>query len=290
MPEEVTAVLEQDTIEPGNLSDEDLGKLVDTPETPEAPADAAKTVEATDKTPVAPTVKEGQPAEKPAETKPSMTPEELEKTKKRLNDAQAFIQRQAQEIGMLRKQTPEEIQERIKKINELAIEGDYVSAQTEYQKLQTEQQQIQLQQAQQTAGQNLQTLTTLIPNLPEVAPHAIAVAMEEDGVTQQQAEQFFQSALLEHPVVAWAMTKRGETFSALKQAKAEIATLKAENAELKKKPGEVLKKVEQSLKSSKPLSASSGQAPATFKPSDISEAQLSEMSDAELNDLLKDGG
>lgn len=199
---------------------------------------------------------------------------------KQLDDAQAFIQRQAQEIGALRKggqpkPNPDAL-------NELYYSNPAQAVQQTVQQTLAEQQQVAL--------ENEAQIRQVVPEITDSAfREEIGKLALEDGFSQENVNAFMQNLGSSEPEVVARYAERVRHGRALAEKEGQITELNNKVAELEKKlassSADVASKIAAATKTPSKLNSNSGQG--GDNQGAVSEAQLATLSDAELDDLIK---
>jgi hypothetical protein len=189
----------------------------------------------------------------PVEEKPAIDPKEYEDLKKKVEAQEKFLNRQATEIGTLRKTTPEqELANRklmMEEYNRLYYEEGPFAANEYYKTEQAKIDQAKTVIAQQEYTERLQNnktaVTQFIPDV-ETRIDRIADMMKEDGADDKNIEFFKKNPFAVDPVTLYNMDKRVGLKTELATVKAENEALRTEVAELKKAPGKLIDSINQS--------------------------------------------
>lgn len=278
------------------MTDEQLEAAINPPETPaektpsvpqeeekaETPPNTTETAE-----PSKEVKKEVAPESKPPEEEiVQITKSEWEKTQKRIEDKEKFIQRQAQEVGQRRK-SEEQLRAEIFTLEQKLVEKQYepLEARAIQKELDVREAQLGEAELSKRFEANRNTVKAFVPELEAYIDDVVAI-LKEDGQPEEAIRAFRENPYSEHPGVIVNLTKRAELARTLRNKDAEIASLKAENAALKAKPQEVVKKIEQALKQPTAMTNDSGQA--TSVKASIDESQIPLLSDAELDRAIKE--
>lgn len=198
-----------------------------------------------------------------------------EKLEKQVKDKEEFIQRQASEIGALRKQ----ILDMQAAMPETPEESLYYSdpAEAVNQVLKQREQAAYIENLNHAVAvkENELTVKTIVPDIDDLID-SIADTALKDGATQETVRAFKNRPYNAPPDLVIQLAKRVK-------AEKEVETLKARIAELEKKPDDVLKKVEAAARTGKTLTAKTGQSGG----GSVSEKSRHMLTDAELDDLLR---
>lgn len=231
--------------------------------------------------------------ETPPEAEPPIDYEaKFKELETRVAAKEQFIQRQANEIGLLRKQNPQEVREQIQ-----AIESEYDRIYAEQGKFAADQfwkgierqreEAIAEQQTVNNIKQMKQTRERVLADTPtfESSIGDIADVLKDDGFKDEFIEQFKQSPYAieygELRLLHKAATYRKESVS----QKKEIETLKAKIAELEKKPAEIIDKINNATKSV--TGKSSGTSAPNGKVIDITALNPRRLSYQQLKEMQK---
>ena len=278
---------------------ETVTQAVETASVPDEQLDAilSGTQEQEEKPPVEkePEKKEAAPAQEP-EKKPEEPPketvtlskEEHEKLLKQVKDKEAFIQRQAAEVGERRKREQQLLSEmenlkgiiRDKSIEDpLAAHQAAALLQSHNNELQQIHMRDGIERNKAATLQVVPTFDTLVDDMAEIA--------KSDGINDELVQAFRSNPYAEDPGTLINLAKRAEAARAIKERDTEIAALKTRIAELEKKPGQVVKNIEKALKEGPTITSGSGQATSVKTP--IEPTQLALMTDEELDKFIKEG-
>jgi hypothetical protein len=286
--EETPKIPEQTEEQPEQESTEELVEL---PHADDADIDAflekeeKADAEAANKEPKPePQAQEQEKQEQPTEqaVKPQ-TPEEVEKLQKRVKDKELFIQRQAAEIGNLRKQLTEFIAAKKKGLEDRFLESpekaldDKLDIKEAEKKLETLEKQERTLVTRALVDSHIEAEEGLMEGMVN--------ALQRDGLDPQTISQFalnpYENAT---PGELIQLAKRAKAENVVRELVSMMQTLIKQNEELKSKPNRVLNKVEEALKSPPRLNGKSGQAISEKK--GVGSKQISQLSDAELEELL----
>jgi hypothetical protein len=296
-PEPQDTVINLDTLDDAALEEQIAlgdGEPSEVPEEENAAAQEPEGEHAPEETPVGEQVQpEGTPKElQPEENTTPAAETDVKKLQKRLDDSQAFIQQQAKEIGELRKPsqvplpqnaqqglqlTPEEEEQ----VNDLYLENPVKAWALNTELLQQKQQAMAKYQSEQEArilAENKEFVDKSVPDLSESLDD-MATILRSEGVSEENISNFRSNPY-------WV--NAGELINLAKRAKEEKrnAVLEKENAELRQKLGDFPKKIKDATKSTK-LNGNIASAPKGEK-AKIEEAQLTKISDADLEKLIED--
>ena len=210
----------------------------------------------------------------------------------RVASKEQFIQRQANEIGLLRKQNPQEVRDQIQ-----AVEAEYDRIYAEQGKFAADQfwkgierqreAAIEEQRTVQNINHMKQTRERVIADAPtfETSIGDIADVLKDDGFKDDFIEQFKQSPYSieygELRLLHKAANYRKESVS----QKQEIETLKAKIAELEKEPGNIIEKINNATKSV--TGKSSGTSSPNGKVLDITTLNTRRLSYQQLKEMQK---
>jgi chromosome segregation ATPase len=222
----------------------------------------------------------------PADEIVNITKSEWEKVQKRIEEKEKFIQRQAQEVGQRRK-SEEQLRAEIYALEQRLVEKQYEPLEARAIQKELDAREAQLGQAElsQKLEANRRAVTTYVPE-PDAYLTDMAEILREDGQPEDGIRDFMQNPYENHPGLIINLAKRAEARRELRNKDAEIASLKAEVAALKGKPAEVAKKIERALKQPTTMTNDSGQATSVKAPIDAS--QIPHMTDAEIDQLIKE--
>lgn len=199
-----------------------------------------------------------------------------EKIRKQVEDKEAFIQKQAQEIGNLRKkvkefESPHEDAKTRERLKEKFSEDPLAATEEAIFDIETRK------------GKQRDLIKSLIPNLEEIKED-IAVLVREEGSESEEAISLF----LANPYVADPVKLR--YWAALAMHKKDKETLSKQVEDLKGQlqttGKDVLKKIEKAAQETKTLTAKTG-AEAEEETTTLTEEQISYLSDEELKRLTK---
>lgn len=226
----------------------------------------------------------------PSTTEPKQEADETVKLRKRVEDQDRFIQRLGTEIGLLKKETPEDVQKRLKEVrdtyNEMALTDPFAAKAYLDQKISEENQRQQAQQQQAFIAKVQQTKADVTSHAPEfeTSIEDIATLMQQDGANAQVVDQFRRMPYLFDSALVVNLTKRALQAKEITGLKSEVERLTKENQELRQKPGQLVDKIEQAASQTRPMTGKTGGASAADgslpKP-------IYRMSTAELNELQK---
>lgn len=256
MTEAATVEAEEtsDTPDVRTLSSEDLENYgIDTEEKELAKTETTETP--TEKEPETAKPKEG--AEKPDATDetqpdPVSNPElealkaEHEKLKGRWENQEKLISRFGNEIGLMRKMTPEQTRIELDRIRDVWRE-DPIAGDEEMRKFRFRQQEDA---HKEEAARIIQKVSSTKEALKQFVPEFdsgiddLAGLIKEDGAGDEYVKAFRENPYLLDHTTLYNMHHRARLSKEVAGLKAELETLKIENEALKKKPGEMLKKIE----------------------------------------------
>lgn len=212
--------------------------------------------------------------DKKIEVKTDLSAEE--KIKKQVEDKEAFIQKQAQEIGNLRKKVrefeiPHEDAKTRERIKEKFSEDPLGATEEAIFDIETRK------------GKQRDLIKSLIPNLEEIKED-IAALVKEEGSESEEAISLF----LANPYVADPVKLRYWAALATHKKDKETLTKQVEDlkGQLQTTGKDVLKKIEKAAQETKTLTAKTG-AEAEEETTSITEGQISQLSDEELKQLTK---
>jgi len=256
--------------EVAQLSDDELKKAVVQAKSGAGKEEKPKPEVKPEKTEVSPKPKGD---EKP-EVKSELSAEE--KIRKQVEDKEAFIQKQAQEIGNLRKKVkefeiPHEDARTRERLKEKFSEDPLAATEEAIFDIETRK------------GKQRDLIKSLIPNIEEIKED-IAVLVREEGSESEEAISLF----LANPYVADPVKLR--YWAALAMHKKDKETLSKQVEDLKGQlqttGKDVLKKIEKAAQETKTLTAKTG-AEAEEETTTLTEEQISYLSDEELKRLTK---
>lgn len=222
----------------------------------------------------------------PQEDKIYVSKKEYEQLQKQNTHGQQFIQRQASQITELQKAR----QALEGRLNELSTNLDQVALENPIQAVDNRMEMYRLQQEHQAnlayereliSRQVVDSHITPRENLLQDMVEVLRSDGLDDGFVSQFAQNAYNAA---QPETLIQLAKRAEDRRALKEASAKIAELEERLKRALEKPASILQKLSQNASKPPPVSAKTGGAVA--KPS-ISEAQIANLSDTELNELLE---
>jgi hypothetical protein len=230
---------------------------------------------------------EGTPEEpQPEEDTAPVAETDIEKLRKQVDDKESMIQRQAQEIGKLRKQPPppQELEltaEEEEQVNNLYYESPVKAMALNQKLLQQKREAVATYQAEQNEQQMAETkeaVNGIVPNINEMTDDMVAV-LRKEGTKEEHIESFRANPYQVHPGALINLAKRA-------QAEKKVAALEKENADLRQKLGDFPKKVKAATNST----ILTGNIASTTKgdKAKLDESQLTKVSDAELEEFLKD--
>lgn len=218
------------------------------------------------------------------------TPEQIEnaRLKKQLADSQAFIARQAAEIGLARKGNPEEFIAKRKAIAEKLVSGtaeEVQEALREQRQLEQAEDAHNAAMAQEAEASVVVNVMQFVPNFLDLVPEMTRLLIEEDKVNPLMAQAAMQRPGKLGPVsTVFALAKRAEAQLKLKAALAENAVLKGEMEKLKKTKQSIVDGVNRAARQAAPLKAGGGAGSngktAIAKP-------VHSMTEAELEEILE---
>ena len=268
----------QETTDVSTLDDAALAQQL--AETPDASSKADNTPPADEKKgEVKKEVEKPTEAAPPAEGQITVDKADWEKLQKRTKEQESFIGRQSTEIGKLRQQATEKLAKLEKEFTDGTVDmiGNPLEGArkvNEYNKVEAD---IEAYERQEQVMLHKETVLAQIPDF-EKSLTDIGEVLKADGFEDSVIEDFKRNPFIEPPALLVSLAKRASMSKAYKNAQAEIEVLK-------KKPEEVVRKIENAMKETKTMTASSGAA--TQVKAVVSEDQISQMSDADLADILK---
>ena len=240
-----------------------------------------------EQTPIEEPPKEETPAEEPPKEEPfTITKEEWEKTQKRLEEKEKFIQRQADEVGKRRKSEEQLRQEVFNLKTQLAGDGvNHVEAMEIQNAIREREAQLTESELHTITEFNRNTVKSFVPETDNMLDD-MAEILKEDGQVDEAIRAFRYNPYAESPGVVINLAKRAEMRKELRNKDAKIASLEAELASMKQEPKKVVEKIAKALKENPQMTNKSGQASSTKET--ISETQIPHLSDAELDRLIKE--
>lgn len=221
------------------------------------------------------------------EEKVEIPKSEYEKLNKRISDEQQFIQRQANEIGELRKTLRQQIEAKLKEIEDpnqlIADPAGFLEAREQIKD--AEMQDRNLQRMEQSLHSKI-IINQFIPDF-EKRIDDITEVIKTDGLGQDIINNFRANPYADTPAVLFNLSKRAELLKESNALKAKVATLEEQLKKLQAEPHKVAKKIEQALQASKTITGATGGS----KVSDETMPEISnisDLSDVELNKLIKE--
>lgn len=272
--EEEGIVTDQDDLDTSILSDEELQTRLEGP-TEEKPEEVAE-------------VKEPEQEKEVVEPeKVVLEKSEYDKIQQQLKDKELFIQRRNTEIGDLRKQLEakrQTLENELETFDQFDPRG---IAQREIQLAQTTQQLADLQ-VKEVIETNRVVLKDRYPNFQELVDDMSEIATGDlkglgydDTTISQLLSGFKANPYAEQTGTLLNLADRA-------RLNRENRELKSKLKDLEKQPEEVLKKVEKAFNTRPTVTASAGQASASKQV--VASDQISILSDAELEEMIKKGG
>lgn len=207
---------------------------------------------------------------------------EKDKLAKQVQDKEAFIQRQAQELGELRRKSQEmdrfrnEAKTKAESVNDTFYDNPLAATEAVLNHRDAERQYAVTEQILREKETEL-TVTSAIPHFNEMKDEIAEIATA-DGYPPESVDAFKRNPWTSDASILVNYAHRVSMQRQVKAMQGEIETLK-------KKPEEVLRKIEEAAKGSKTLTAATGIARAAS--TEVSETQLNSMTDAELDEFLK---
>ena len=224
--------------------------------------------------------------EGPATEEFKVTKEEWDKTQKRLEEKEKFIQRQADEVGKRRKSEEQLRQEVFNLKTQLAGDGvNHVEAMEIQNAIREREAQLSESELHTITEFNRNTVKSFVPETENLLDD-MAEILKEDGQVDDAIRAFRYNPYSESPGVVINLAKRAELRRELRNKDAKIASLEAELASMKQEPKKVVEKIAKALKENPQMTNKSGQASSTKET--VSEMQIPHLSDAELDRLIKE--
>lgn len=226
------------------------------------------------------TVPEQDGQEQPTESKdePKVDPieEKIAKLEKRLNDKESMIQRQANELGELRRLKREaELAAHREKIKEQFFEDPIAGARA-----------VAALDAAEMEGKREEVLA-VIPDFEDLVDTMVEVA-REDGEPESAIRAFKANPF--HPPVSFLSqyAKRAKAKSEAKAKESEAERLKAELEASKRKTKDTLDRVARHAEAAPAVTAGSGGSTRSTREASLTEESIAEMSDADLERMLSE--
>ncbi len=190
---------------------------------------------------------------------------EHEKLKERWANQEKLLQRFGNEVGIMRKMSPEEVQTRLQKIRDMynpeSENFDPVRGSEEIQRLRSDQvkeaQQEEVAKTVRRISETKEAIKQFAPDF-ETGIEDLANIIKEDGAPEQFVQAFRVNPYALDHTTLYNMHKRALLSKENVGLKAEVERLKAENESLKKKPDEMLRKIEEAGKFKPERAASRG--------------------------------
>lgn len=210
--------------------------------------------------------------------------ERLEKSQKQNRDQKSFIDRQANELGLLRRQVAERIQARAERIRSGQL--------TEDQEFEERTAIVREKEALEDLGHQEQALQFYRTNYETVVSHLgegplpvedMAEIFREDGVPEEGIQAFKQNPLSVPAVGLIQAAKRAKERTALKEIFGIAKRLHEENKQLKQKPKQVVRNLNAALNAGPSITGSTSGGVSTDR---INVKDVSSLSDADLDALL----
>ena len=187
---------------------------------------------------------------------------------KKAENQDKFFDRMGTEVGILRKNTPEEEKAELERIRDIYYEDPIAGhrAMEEYHAKQNESATAQNEyQASQMVDANRESLTTIIPdftkNQDEIV-NELAVIMAEDNADSRAIDAFKKEPFMMDQSTLYNLYHRNIANKSIKVKDAKITELETQIEELKKRPGELLGKIEKASKTQTMTGKSAGAVPA----------------------------
>ena len=185
------------------------------------------------------------------------------KLKERWANQEKLLQRFGNEVGIMRKMSPEVVQERLQKIRDMYNPDseifDPVQGNEEIQRLRSDQtretQQEEITRTVRKVSETREAIKQFAPDF-ETEIDGMANLIKEDGAGEEYVQAFRQNPYLLDHTTLYNMHKRVALSKENVTLKAEVEKLKTENETLKRKPDEMLRRIENAGKF-KPESAAS---------------------------------
>ncbi|MCC7212520.1 MAG: hypothetical protein IT451_11865 [Candidatus Brocadia sp.] len=177
---------------------------------------------------------------------------EVEKLRKRTENQQKFFDRIGTELGLLRKQLPEDEKRELEKVRDAFAEDPIkgMSAYKEYEgKIKEREDFINKVQVEEKAEQVKENLSNLVKDF-ETKIDEIAELLKEDGASADTIRQYKENPYVYGEEINLNLYKRTISRSEVKKLNSEVEKLRQENEELKKKSGEIFDNIEKASNSS----------------------------------------
>ena len=227
-----------------------------------------------------------EPAPEPVEEYVKITKDEWEKTQRRIEEKEKFIQRQADEVGKRRKSEEQLRQEIFNLKNQLTdVNMNHAQAMEIQDAIRARETQLSEAELRTITEFNRNSIKTVVPDADSLIDDMVDL-VREDGVGDNEIRAFRDNPYMEPPGIVINLAKRAILRRELQNRDSKIAALEAELASLKTAPKDVVKKIEKALKEPSQMTNNSGQASSTKQT--IEENQIPHMTDAELERLLKE--
>lgn len=171
---------------------------------------------------------------------------EIEKLKKRSENQQKFFDRIGTEVGLLRKQLPEDEKKELENVRDAFAEDPIkgITAYKEYQEKVKEREnfinQVQIQERTDRTRENL----TFYAKDFDSKIDEITELLKEDGASADVIRQYKENPYVYGEEINLNLYKRTLDKAELKKLNSEIENLRKENEELKKKSGEIFENIE----------------------------------------------
>ncbi len=178
-----------------------------------------------------------------------------------------MIQRQANEVGELRKSLREQIQTKETTLEDEFLSDPKQAMQTMLDLQEAKKQDIALAQEQQFLS-NKSMINRLVPNYESMIDD-IASVIASDGLPPEAINMFKANPYIGNAAILMNLAKRAEIHKKVQSYETKIQTLTNEIATLKKKPTEVASKIANALRSPSAITASSGSGSGGGSPSEI---------------------
>lgn len=234
------------------------------------------------------------PAPDPEPTAAAPTAEELlaenERLKKRVENQNKFLTRQATEVGLLRKRSPAEEEAELQRIRDLYIDDPVkgLAAHTEYIKgKENEELAVKQHEYQEQVRSNYETVQGIAPDFDTHVDDIVKI-MREDGAQEGTINNFLEMPYAVSPATLLNLYKRVGLTKENGTLKSENERLKKEVEELKAKPATILENIEKAANRRTITAASAG---ASSQPHNaVSSKPIHMMSRDELKQLQDSKG
>lgn len=294
MPDPEVVVSETPEVNPETMDDAAIDKLLAEPETTDTPpvtTEPAKTTEVKqeDVKPAeeAKETQEKEP-EKPATPDPATLAAENEKLKKQLKDKEAFIQRQANEVGELRKKAATLRQEARDSVDPSEAAEKVMDARAAESEAASVERQIRTNSTEAFIEGQIPEFKSLVDDM--------AALVTEDARRMGTAEETIAAVIRNFktdpystpPEVLYNIAARASERKKAMALESQIKELSAKIANLSKKPDEALKRADEAARKSPVMTAASSGTVHADRTSSLDDVTIPTLSDAELDALLKE--